>query len=54
MMQETEELIPNVHFDFLPLKSYANIIEGNALRIDWESVVPKGKIEPISWEIRRL
>jgi len=27
--------------DFLPLKSYANITEGNALRLDWESIVPK-------------
>lgn len=27
--------------DFLPLKTYANITEGNALRLDWETVVPK-------------
>ena len=33
--------------DFLPLKSYANITEGNALRLDWESVVPKGKLKYI-------
>lgn len=33
--------------DFLPLKSYANIIEGNALRLDWESVVPKAKLNYI-------
>jgi hypothetical protein len=33
--------------DFLPLKSYANIVEGNALRTDWESVVPKDKLNYI-------
>lgn len=43
MMHETEAI---VHQDlhFLPLRSYANIVEGNALRIDWESVVPKDKL----------
>lgn len=46
MMKETEELL-QVSLDFLPLKSYANIVEGNALRIDWESVVPKDKLNYI-------
>ena len=46
MMKETEEIV-NMSLDFLPLKSYANIIEGNALRIDWESVVPKDKLNYI-------
>lgn len=32
-------------FDFLPLKSYANIVEGNALRIPWESVVSKNEVD---------
>ena len=37
-----------VNLDFLPLKSYKDhIIEGNALRIDWESVVPKEKLSYI-------
>jgi hypothetical protein len=40
MMKETE-IIVHMQLDYLPLKSYVNIIEGNALRIDWESVVPK-------------
>ena len=46
MLRETEEI---VHFaiDFLPLKSYANIVEANALRIDWESVVSKDKLNYI-------
>ena len=46
MMKETEEII-NLSLDFLPLKSYANIVEGNALRIDWETVVPKDKLNYI-------
>lgn len=46
MMQETERLM-QINLNFLPLKSYANIVEGNALRIDWESVVPKEKLNYI-------
>lgn len=46
MMAQTEDIM-GVSLDFLPLKSYANIIEGNALRIDWESVVPKDKLSYI-------
>lgn len=46
MMKETEEIV-NMPLDFLPLKSYANIVEGNALRIDWETVVPKEKLNYI-------
>lgn len=46
MMRETEEIM-RMNLDFLPLKSYANITEGNALRIDWESVVPKEKLNYI-------
>ena len=46
MMHETEEIIQN-DLDFLPLKSYANITEGNALRVNWESVVDKNKLSYI-------
>ena len=46
MLKETEEIV-HMHMDFLPLTSYANIVEGNALRIDWESVVPKEKLNYI-------
>ena len=46
MMQETEKLM-QINLNFLPLKFYANIVEGNALRIDWESVVPKEKLNYI-------
>ena len=46
MMKETEDVV-HMTLDFLPLKSYANITEGNALRLDWESVVPKHKLNYI-------
>jgi hypothetical protein len=46
MLSETERIMHQM-IDFLPLKSYSNIIEGNALRIDWESVVPKEKLNYI-------
>ncbi len=46
MLQETEEIVEH-NIPFLPLKSYANITEGNALRTDWESVVPKDKLSYI-------
>ena len=47
MLQETEQIIERT-IPFLPLKSYANITEGNALRTDWESVVPKDKLSYIN------
>lgn len=46
MMKKTEDIV-HMSLDFLPLKSYANIVEGNALRLDWTSVVPKEKLNYI-------
>ena len=46
MMKETESIVL-MQLDFLPLKTNAYIIEGNALRVDWESVVPKNKLNYI-------
>lgn len=46
MMKETEDVV-HMSLDFLPLKSYANITEGNALRLDWESVIPKQELSYI-------
>lgn len=46
MMKETEEIVL-MHLEFLPLKSYTNIIEANALRINWGDVVPKQKLNYI-------
>lgn len=46
MLKKTEEIM-QINLNFLPLKSYANIIEGNSLRIDWTDVVPKEKLSYI-------
>ena len=46
MMKETENIV-HMPLDFLPLKTNATIIEGNALRIDWNDVVPKEKLNYI-------
>ena len=43
MMKATEDIV-HMSLDFLPLKSYAHIVEGNALKMDWEAVVPKCKL----------
>ena len=40
MIQETRQIIHR-DLDFLPLKSYSNIHEGNALHTDWENVCPQ-------------
>ena len=46
MLAETEKII-HQDIDFLPLKSYSNITEGNALRIDWSTVVPVERLSYI-------
>ena len=46
MMKETEDIVL-MHLDFLPLKTNANIVEGNALRMDWNDVVPKERLNYI-------
>ena len=39
MMEETSKILGR-NLNFLPLKSYANVKEGNALRMDWETLEP--------------
>lgn len=46
MMKETENIV-NLSLDFLPLKTNAYIVEGNALRLDWNEIVPKDKLNYI-------
>lgn len=47
MLKKTEEIL-YMQLDFLPLKSYENnIIGGNALRIDWETIIPKSQVSYI-------
>lgn len=46
MMAATDEIV-GFNLDPLPLKTYTNIHEGNALRIDWYEVVPAGELDYI-------
>ena len=46
MMKATEDIV-HMSLDFLPLKTNAHIVEGNALRMDWNDVVPKEKLNYI-------
>ena len=46
MMAETDEIV-GYSLDPLPLKTYTNIHEGNALRMDWNEVVPAGELDYI-------
>lgn len=46
MMKETEAIV-HMPLDFLPLKTNAYIHEGNALRMDWEAIVPKERLSYI-------
>lgn len=46
MMKETETVV-HMNLNFLPLKTNAHIVEGNALRVDWESVVPRTELNYI-------
>ena len=46
MLHETEEIIHR-DIDFLPLKSNSNIVEGNALRMDWNDVIHSSELNYI-------
>ena len=46
MLRETEKIIRR-DIDFLPLKSYTNIREGNALRMDWDVIEVSSDIPTI-------
>lgn len=46
MMRETEDIV-NLNLDFLPLKTYPNIVEGNALSMNWEDVIPADELDYI-------
>ena len=46
MLFETEKFM-QISLDFLPLKSYTNIHEGNALRMDWNDVIDCSSINYI-------
>lgn len=46
MMMKTDEIV-GFNLDPLPLKTYTNIHEGNALRMDWNDVVPASELNYI-------
>ncbi|MBE6741143.1 MAG: class I SAM-dependent DNA methyltransferase [Ruminococcaceae bacterium] len=46
MMKQTEDIV-HTNIDFLPLTTNAYIVEGNALRIDWNDVVPASELNYI-------
>ena len=46
MMQETDGIV-GFTLDPLPLKTYTNIHEGNALRMNWNEVVPAAELDYI-------
>ena len=46
MVNETAKILAR-DIDFLPLKSYSNIIEGNALTLDWNEVCPASQLSYI-------
>ncbi len=46
MLKKTENIV-QMDLDFLPLKTYANIVEANALHIDWNKVISKNNLHYI-------
>lgn len=46
MLAETCRILQR-DLDFLPLKSYSNIVEGNALTLDWNEVCPAAELSYI-------
>lgn len=46
MMKETESIV-HLHLDFLPLTTNAFIVEGNALRFDWNELIAPDKLSYI-------
>ncbi len=47
MLEETKSIVYGFNDDFLPLKTYVNIVEGNALRLDWNNVISTDKLSYI-------
>jgi hypothetical protein len=46
MVKKTEEIV-KLNIEFLPLKNITNIVEGNALKIDWNDVISSNKLNYI-------
>lgn len=46
MVKKTEEIV-KLNIEFLPLKNITNIVEGNALKIDWNNVISANELNYI-------
>ena len=44
MFKKTEEIL-HMNVEFFPLKSYANIVQANALTTDWEEIISKDELD---------
>lgn len=47
MMEETKNIVYGFNDDFLPLKTYVNITEGNALRLNWNDIISADRLNYI-------
>ena len=47
MLEKTKAIVHNANLEFLPLESFTNIKEGNALRMDWGDVISKQRLNYI-------
>lgn len=47
MLKETEKIMYGLNVDFLPLHTFATIVEGNALRMDWNEIIPSNELNYI-------
>ena len=44
---QTEEIFSDSQIEYLPLKTHATFVEANALRLDWNSVIPASELNYI-------
>lgn len=44
MLKETEDIVSQ-HIDFFPLKSYVNMVEGNAVTTAWDVILPSKRFD---------
>ena len=47
MLDETKNILIGFNEDFLPLKTYVNITERNALHVNWNDIIPADQIDYI-------
>ena len=47
MIRETQDILHDFYSNYLPLKTYANIVEANALKINWRDVIKPSELNYI-------